>query len=250
MIWVILIISVCVVTCIILFKGSDVFIMSTSKYGQRDIILKLLEIVERKGCILVDSYTENQQAKNKIGWYLNSYNFVMDHNQSDKYRAEVDFFDNDKRIGDIRRVVLQLNPNPQPVEIKEEPHVYKSSQVKLLVIKGLEYRELTDKDLGKFYGYVKTELDNKFDKYAVAIFNEKDKKIGYVPRGEEYLFNTLELTGGKQQVWGYIYKELHTYSGNETLQGRVYIPIKCSKAKIEKVINEFNLKRPRKIVKI
>jgi hypothetical protein len=248
MLWVILIIVA--IVFIVLFLNSKTSVMFTISNNQHDMIPNLLDLVEEKGSIVVDSYTDSQYSKNKIGWYLNSYKFVKEYNQSDKYIAEVDFFDNDKRIGDIKRIVLRLNPNPQPIEFKDEPHVYKSSRIKLLFINGLEYRELTDKDLGKFYGYVKTEPNNEFDKYAVAIFNDKDKHIGYVPRGDEYLFNTLELIDGRQQAWGYIYKELHIYSGKERLQGRIYIPIKCSKAKIEKAISEFQSKKPRKIVEI
>ena len=216
--------------------------------NQQDIVPSLLELVKIKGSIVVDSYVDNQYSKNRIGWYLNSYKFIEDY--KDNYIAEVDFFDNERRTGDIKRIILKLNPNPQPVNPNDEPHIYKSSQIKQLFIKGLEYRDLTDDDLGKFYGYVKTEPDNKFDKYAIAIFDDKHRHIGYVPKGEEYLFNTLELIGGKQQAWGYIYKELHTYSGDETLKGNVYIPVKCSVAKIEKAISEFKTKRPRKIVKI
>ncbi len=202
------------------------------------LVPKLLKLVEQRGYLVVDSYTKDQYSKNKIGWYLNSYRFTKDYNQSDRYIADVEFFDSEKRIGDIKRIALMLNSKPKPKPVENTPYFYKSSRIKSYQIRGLKYKHFTDSDFGKFYGYVKTEPDNKFDKFAISIFNDGDIHIGYIPKGDEYLFNTLELIGGQQQAWGYIHK---TTSG--TLYGNVFIPIKCSNSKIEKAKEEFRLNR-------
>ena len=108
-----LIIAVCIFVLWLVYKGSSSSFKMTSNFDES--IPQLLELVKKKGYVLVDSHIENQYLKNKVGWYLNSYNFVEDYNQSDIFIVEVDFKDNVKRIGDISKIVLKLNPNPKPL---------------------------------------------------------------------------------------------------------------------------------------
>lgn len=231
---------------ILIFKSSSSSCIVSSNLEES--IPQLLELVNKKGYLIADSYIDSQYSKNKIGWYLNSFNFVRDYNQSGRFKVEVEFVDKVKRIGDVSRIILRLNPEPKPIEFKEQLLVYRSPLIKECLIREMDCKGLTDDKLGKFCGYVRTEKNNKFEKFAIAVFNNSGLHLGYLWETDERLFNTLEQTEGKQQVWGYIYKEIDVYE-DEFLHGCVYIPVKCSKTKIEEAVREFKAKRIRKVIK-
>lgn len=69
---------------------------------------------------------------------------------------------------------------------------------------GMYYRKLGRSDIGKFEGYVKSELNNIHDKYAVAIYNNNGKHIGYLPSGNKNIHDLILNNGGSLLAYGYI----------------------------------------------
>lgn len=115
------------------------------------------------------------------------------------------------------------------------------------IIKGLSHRGITKKDIGVFYGYALAQTDNQYDKYAVAIYNENGKHIGFAPANYATLHQSILDRGGKVYCCGIIRE------GDENpdvLLGDVYIDfdknyweIKNKELGVRKVYRSPNLKR-------
>lgn len=71
-------------------------------------------------------------------------------------------------------------------------------------IAGVYYRNLSVKLIGKFNGYAKAETDNEYDPYAIAIYNDSDTHLGYLPRGNEKLHSYIMMESGKVHAYGYL----------------------------------------------
>lgn len=113
MYWIMLIIAIIFIVLVIYHTRSEsLYISASNVHNKKYIVPKLLEQVEKRGSILVDKYIDCQYSKNGIGWYLNSYDFIEDYNQLDKYIAYVEFYDNQRRCGDVKQIILRINPNP------------------------------------------------------------------------------------------------------------------------------------------
>lgn len=69
---------------------------------------------------------------------------------------------------------------------------------------GMYYRNLRRSDIGKFEGYAKSELNNTHDRYAVAIYNNNGKHIGYLPSGNKSTHDLILNNGGSLPAYGYI----------------------------------------------
>lgn len=69
---------------------------------------------------------------------------------------------------------------------------------------GMYYRKLRKSNIGKFEGYAKSELDNIHDPYAVAIYNNNGKHIGYIPSGNKSTHDLILNNGGHLPAYGYI----------------------------------------------
>jgi hypothetical protein len=80
-------------------------------------------------------------------------------------------------------------------------------------IKGLNYRDLSIKDIGRFEGYAKADLNNEHDAYAIAIYRENHLHLGYLPAGNNDLYNYIINNGGYVHCLGYIaaHKNLSFY---------------------------------------
>lgn len=218
------------------------------------LVISILEKVGVGKTLYVSSLLSDENIRinfNKIGWFMNSFDFLKKHNLDDRYIVHVDFYDKEKRIGDIEDITITINPSPNPKRIvSDEDYIYKSSDIKYIQIKGLAYQNLREKHLGKFYGYVKTRKNSIYDPYSIEIYNMKEELLGYAPKGSVYLFNTLELIGGTEQAWGFIRSEHHKYNDTDELRGMVYIPIKCSPQKIDKAKAEFKNKIIRRRINV
>ena len=84
-----------------------------------------------------------------------------------------------------------------------ESDLYKNIEYRDFIIKGLYHR---DEDVLmrslSFYGYAKCE-NNSHDRYAVGIYNNYNELVGYTPRGNKKLYNSIqEWHGGKVIFWG------------------------------------------------
>ncbi|WP_106831140.1 HIRAN domain-containing protein [Parabacteroides pacaensis] len=72
-------------------------------------------------------------------------------------------------------------------------------------IAGVYYRNLPLSMVGRFNGYAEVELHNKYDSFAIAIYNDAGIHLGYIPK--EYnrkLHSYIMENGGKVHAYGYI----------------------------------------------
>ena len=82
-------------------------------------------------------------------------------------------------------------------------------------LKGVNFRNLSFAELGQFKGgYAIAETDNEYDKCAVAIYNDKNTHVGYLPKGNKKTYNYILDNSGKVEAYGVIgYKE--GYNGGD-----------------------------------
>lgn len=103
----------------------------------------------------------------------------------------------------------------------ESPHLIQRS-VRKYEIKGLKHYQ-SNWSGGDFYGYVKAEQNNPHDKYAVGIY-VNDNRIGFAPKGNKRLHNTLMRDdGGLHPAWGHI-REFE-WNDRNLFEGVVFIPV-------------------------
>lgn len=63
-------------------------------------------------------------------------------------------------------------------------------------IVGINKRGLTDDDLGDYEGEVRCDYDNEYDDYALAVYTDEGKHVGFIPRGNVSLFERIDRAGG------------------------------------------------------
>lgn len=67
---------------------------------------------------------------------------------------------------------------------------------------------LNENNYGRFNGYAVAEIDNNNDKYAIAIYEESGKQIGYLSKSKskerQNFFNYIINEGGKVHAYGYV----------------------------------------------
>jgi len=127
--------------------------------------------------------------------------------------------------------------NSDPFPELNEKLLYKTKGIKSFEIRGTYYRDdVTKDDAGGFIGYVLCE-DNYHDQNAVAIYNENNKKLGYTPKGNKRLNDSLrEWNNSKVFAWGSL--DFEEY--NEKWYGIVYIPVGLSNSKIDEIKKVFS----------
>lgn len=69
---------------------------------------------------------------------------------------------------------------------------------------GMYYRGLRKSDMGKFEGYAKTEKHNAHDPFAVAIYNNRGKHLGYLSKGNLSIHKLISDNGGSLPAYGII----------------------------------------------
>lgn len=101
------------------------------------------------------------------------------------------------------------------------PSLYKSFEVRTFGLKRIGDQNLDpEKFSGNFHGLARCRR-NPHDKYAVAIMHEDGLLLGYVPRGNYRLYNTLaQVHQGEVFTWG----SLHYDPDKKEWEGHVNIP--------------------------
>ncbi len=113
---------------------------------------------------------------------------------------------------------------------------YNKKDIVKFDIVGTYFRNISPKESGNFTGYIVAEKNNVHDKYAVAVYKSNHVHIGYVPRGNQKLHNTLvKEHNGKVFAWGYI----HNYG--ENWEGDVCVPIAYNNQELQSIKNIFDL---------
>jgi len=135
----------------------------------------------------------------------------------------IKYFSKNKGMSNSKKKVISNNSNSL---------LYKEKGIRVFDIKGAKFRNLNpNKHNGEFVGNAKLE-NNKHDRYAVAIYNDKNNHLGYVPKGNKRLNNSIaQWHNGKILVWGHLYQDKY----NKNWYGKVYIPIGYSSEQLEKI---------------
>lgn len=104
-------------------------------------------------------------------------------------------------------------------------------------IKGMNYQNFNRKLRSDFFnGYIKTELDNEFDPCAIAVYNNKDLHLGYLPGGSSEIFDKLNKEyNGTHYIFGFVKYDRY----DKYWFGKVFIPIELSEKEIKKYQSVF-----------
>lgn len=70
-----------------------------------------------------------------------------------------------------------------------------SDRIEIPII-GINFRNLLDDNVGTFDGYLKTDKNNEYDRYAIGIFNNDGIHFGFVEKEQKYFFKKIEEVGG------------------------------------------------------
>jgi len=120
----------------------------------------------------------------------------------------------------------------------EEKLLYKTKGIRDFEIRGTYYRNLPKSESGIFFGYAICE-ENEHDKYAVAIYKDSGVKIGFTPKNNKRLNDSIkEWHSGKVIAWG----TLDYDDFNKKWFGNVSIPIGLSDETIKKIHTFFELR--------
>jgi hypothetical protein len=147
----------------------------------------------------------------------------------------------EKTVRTARTIIHPKKSIEKPIEIDltEEKLLYKSKGIKTFDIKGMFYQNLNLQIHNcEFIGYAKTG-SNSHDMYAVEIYNNENKLLGYTPKGNKRLNISLdEWHNGKIIVWGGLSHDDY----DDKWYGNVNIPVGFSESQLEKVERVLNLK--------
>ena len=125
------------------------------------------------------------------------------------------------------------------IHLAEEKLLYKNKGIKMFEIKGMFYQNLNPKvNSGEFVGYAKAN-NNSHDMYAVEIYDNENRLLGYTPKGNRRLNNSIkEWHNGKILVWGGLSHDDY----DDKWYGNVYIPAGFTESQLKKVELILNLK--------
>jgi hypothetical protein len=125
----------------------------------------------------------------------------------------------------------------------ETDFLYKKREIKSFNIHGMHFQKnLNSDDAGAFIGYVTVE-NNPHDKYAVAVYNNQNKKLGYVPKGNQRLNESLrQWHDGKVFAWGGLTWEDY-FKDWSKYHCSVEIPIGLKKEEIDSIKKIFDLEQ-------
>ena len=68
-------------------------------------------------------------------------------------------------------------------------HVYAKKGYISYPIVGMGYRNLSITDDTDFVGHVECDDCNEYDEYAIAVYDDEDTHLGYLPKGNKRLFD-------------------------------------------------------------
>ncbi len=133
---------------------------------------------------------------------------------------------------------------PQKQNLNPQQNLYQKKDIKNFAIVGTYYRKLNPKEAGDFVGYVKCER-NQHDKYAVAVFKDSNKLIGYTPKGNVKLSESISTWhSGQVLAWGNLRYEEY----DQSWYGSVDIPVGLSETQIQQIKESFELLNKREVL--
>lgn len=133
-------------------------------------------------------------------------------------------------------------------ELKKETKTYQSKnyyttpRLYKFQMKGTAWRDLERYYIGNWFGYVKTDENNEFDDYAIAVYHEDNTLVGYLPKESMTAFHTLkDKYQNKLRCYIQIWETSNDYK--EWLTGNLEIPFGYSKeaiSEIDHIMSFFN----------
>jgi hypothetical protein len=116
--------------------------------------------------------------------------------------------------------------------------LYKKKGIKSFEMKGMYYRDLIPEiHSGAFKGFAQCE-DNSHDMYAVAVYNDRNELLGYTPKGNRRLNNSLrQWNQCEVPVWGSLFYDDY----NDRWNGHVNIPVGLTNEQIQKLQSALSL---------
>lgn len=89
----------------------------------------------------------------------------------------------------IKKLGLLFSVTPLTLLARTKPVGYKLTTLK---VAGLQYGETSDSIfLPTENLQLKRELENTYDKYAIAIYNKTNEKVGYIPKSNARILASL-----------------------------------------------------------
>lgn len=130
------------------------------------------------------------------------------------------------------------------LESPQSQRIYQKREIKNFSINGISYRKLNPNESGDFVGYVKCER-NTHDKYAVAVYNNKNKQLGYTPKENVRLSESIYAWhAGQVFAWGNV-----TYvEYDKSWLGVVYIPLGLTEMQLQNLKETFDLLEKIKLI--
>lgn len=83
---------------------------------------------------------------------------------------------------------------------------------------GIGYRGLNISCVGRFNGYGISQEDNKYDKYAIAIYDDTGTQLGFIPKGNKKLHDYIIKEGGKVHAYGWITWDNGYFNGGVSIE--------------------------------
>lgn len=83
---------------------------------------------------------------------------------------------------------------------------------------GINYRGLNILCVGRFNGYAKSQTDNEYDKYAIAIYDDSGTHLGFIPKGNDILHSYILKEGNKVHAYGWITWENGYFNGGVVVE--------------------------------
>lgn len=79
------------------------------------------------------------------------------------------------------------NPDDKPTST-----IFSNKQIIECKLAGASHQNLNRHDRKTSFGVAKLEPNNPVDKYAISVYNDKNKKVGYFPKGNLKLYKTIK----------------------------------------------------------
>ena len=162
--------------------------------------------------IKVTSLFDNNEIKqnfNSIGHYLldgkypkdktvpNIFDFKIDLESDQKTIKEITISINSDRLADYSGNSSHNDDDSSIEDILFDLEEFTEYDDKIeLPIRGINFRNLTEENIGSFDGYIMPDKENKHDKYAIGVYGSGDTHFGFLEKGQRALYNKVEERNG------------------------------------------------------
>jgi hypothetical protein len=97
-----------------------------------------------------------------------------------------------------------------------------------LPIRGINFRNLTDANIGSFDGFIMPDEGNEHDKYAIGVYGSDDTHFGFIEKGQKALYDKIKAGNGFINVK----LDVDTFIDEETGKVRFHGTVTIDKAEL------------------